>query len=69
MIGGLVVWGGFGWLLDLWWGTRFATPIGAVVGIALGVYVVVVRYGRAPGQPVTESIDPDSGSKHVTSER
>ncbi|OJV30211.1 MAG: hypothetical protein BGO26_07620 [Actinobacteria bacterium 69-20] len=48
LLGGLVVWGGVGWLLDHWWGTRFATPIGTILGMALGVYAVVARYGRAP---------------------
>ena len=45
LIGGFVVWGGVGWLLDRWWGTRFALPIGVILGMALGVYAVVVRYG------------------------
>jgi F0F1-type ATP synthase assembly protein I len=47
MIGGFAVWGGVGWLLDRWWGTKFALPIGVILGMALGVYAVVVRYGIA----------------------
>ncbi len=47
MFAGLFFWGGVGWLLDQWWGTRFVIAIGAVVGLALSVYVVVVKYGRA----------------------
>jgi F0F1-type ATP synthase assembly protein I len=50
LIGGFVVWGGVGWLLDRWWGTRFALPVGVILGMALGVYAVVVRYGVAPTQ-------------------
>lgn len=50
LIGGFVVWGGVGWLLDRWWGTRFALPVGVILGMALGVYAVVVRYGIAPTQ-------------------
>lgn len=62
MLGGLFLWGGLGWLLDHWWGTRFATPIGAIVGLALGIYAVVMRYGRTPvdatARPVDSTADP-----------
>lgn len=47
MLGGLALWGGIGWLLDQWWGTKWATPVGVILGLALGVYAVVMRYGRA----------------------
>ena len=47
LIAGFAVWGGIGWLLDQWWGTRLMTPIGLIVGMALGVYAVVARHGRA----------------------
>jgi len=45
LIGGFAVWGGIGWLLDRWWGTTFLTPVGVIVGMALGIYAVVARYG------------------------
>ena len=45
LIGGFVVWGGIGWLLDRWWGTTFLTPVGVIVGMALGIYAVVARHG------------------------
>lgn len=48
LIGGFVVWGGIGWLLDLWWGTKFLTPVGLIVGMALGIYAVVARNGPVP---------------------
>jgi F0F1-type ATP synthase assembly protein I len=54
LIAGFAVWGGVGWLLDQWWGTRLMTPIGLIVGMALGVYAVVVRHGRAA--PVQRSV-------------
>ena len=41
LIAGFAVWGGIGWLLDQWWGTRLMTPIGLIVGMALGIYAVV----------------------------
>lgn len=45
LIGGFVLWGGFGWVLDRWWGTMFLTPVGLIVGMALGIYAVVARHG------------------------
>jgi F0F1-type ATP synthase assembly protein I len=85
MFGGIVVWGGGGWLLDHWWGTQFATPIGAIVGAALGVYAVVMRYGRDPEGHQTQQhvaqqhvapinvtqrpVDPAPGSQPASLER
>jgi F0F1-type ATP synthase assembly protein I len=52
LIGGFVVWGGIGWVLDRWWGTHFLTPVGLIVGMALGIYAVVARHGGfKPSQP------------------
>lgn len=47
LIGGFVVWGGIGRLLDWWLDTRLMTPIGLIVGMALGIYAVVARFGLA----------------------
>ncbi len=47
MIAGLLAYGGLGWLLDRWLGTAWFLPIGLILGIGLGVYYVVVKYGRA----------------------
>lgn len=46
LIAGMVVWGGVGWLVDRWLGTNgIAFGIGAVVGGAAGVYLIVRRLG------------------------
>jgi len=46
LISGMLVWGGAGWLLDRWLHTGgIATAIGAVVGAAGGVYLIVRRLG------------------------
>ncbi|MDQ7993464.1 MAG: AtpZ/AtpI family protein [Propionicimonas sp.] len=47
LISGLLVYGGLGWLLDRWLGTSWFMPIGLVLGVALGVYLVVVKFGRS----------------------
>jgi ATP synthase protein I len=46
LIGGMVVWGGIGWLVDHYWigTTGIATGIGVVLGAA-GVYLIVRRLG------------------------
>jgi ATP synthase protein I len=46
LIGGILVWGFVGGLIDHWWHTGgIATAVGAVVGAALGVYLIVRRLG------------------------
>ena len=46
LISGMLVWGGIGWLVDHWVGTRgIFAGIGSVLGIAGGVYLIVRRLG------------------------
>lgn len=47
LIGGLVLYGGLGWLLDHWTGHEaLFLPIGLVVGIAASLYLIYIRFGR-----------------------
>jgi F0F1-type ATP synthase assembly protein I len=47
LIAGMLVMGGLGYLGDLLFGTeRVFTGIGIVLGGALGIYVVYLRWGR-----------------------
>ena len=48
MLSGMAVWGGAGWLLDRWLDTEVFVPVGILLGMAVAIYVVVVRYGGAP---------------------
>jgi len=46
LVGGMVVWGGIGWLVDHWLGTKgIGLGIGSIVGGAAGVYLLVRRLG------------------------
>jgi ATP synthase protein I len=46
LIGGILVWGAVGWLVDRWLDTGgVATAIGAVLGAAGGVYLIMRRLG------------------------
>ena len=37
--GGVLLYGGIGWLLDSWWDTAFLAPLGILLGAALGMYI------------------------------
>ncbi|MDR1449016.1 MAG: hypothetical protein LBI84_02225 [Propionibacteriaceae bacterium] len=45
IVAGLLLYGGLGWLGDHWLGTGFLLPIGLVVGVGLGVFLVIKRFG------------------------
>ena len=46
LLGGMLVWGGIGWLVDHYVGTKgIFAGIGAVIGIGGGVYLIVRRLG------------------------
>lgn len=46
LLAGICVWGGAGWLVDLWLGTTFVKAIGVIVGAAASIYYVTVRFGK-----------------------
>jgi F0F1-type ATP synthase assembly protein I len=47
LVGGVLVWGGVGFLLDHWLGTgRVLTAVGVVVGSLTGFAIVYLRFGR-----------------------
>ena len=48
MLSGMAVWGGAGWLLDRWLDTKVFVPVGIILGMAVAIYLVVVKYGAAP---------------------
>jgi hypothetical protein len=45
LISGPVMFGGIGWALDAWLGTRFFVPVGILGGMAVSLYLVWFRYG------------------------
>jgi F0F1-type ATP synthase assembly protein I len=47
----MVVWGGVGWLLDQWLHLRVLAPVGIILGMAVAIYLVVVKYGAADPAP------------------
>lgn len=47
LIAGVLAWGGIGWLLDRWLGTRYLVAVGILVGMAGAFYLIVKRYGSS----------------------
>jgi F0F1-type ATP synthase assembly protein I len=45
LVAGVLAWGGIGWLLDRWLGTRFLVAVGILVGAAAAFYLIIRRYG------------------------
>ena len=65
LIGAMALWTVIGYFLDRWLSTHFMLPIGAVIGMALGIYAVVARYGRTP--PSASAVKPSNQSPWVAS--
>ena len=47
LIAGVLAWGGIGWLLDRWLGTRYLVAVGILVGMAGAFYLIIKRYGSS----------------------
>lgn len=45
ILAGLIFYGGLGWLGDHFLHTRWLLPLGLIVGLGLGIYLIVKRYG------------------------
>lgn len=45
LVSGLICYGGLGWLGDRVLGTRLLMPLGMIVGLALGTWLVARRLG------------------------
>ena len=45
LVAGVLAWGGIGWLLDQWLGTRFLVAVGIIVGMAGAFYLIIKRHG------------------------
>jgi ATP synthase protein I len=47
MIGGMLLYGGIGWLVGHWTGLSFLFPIGMILGIGLSIVLIVFRVSRS----------------------
>ena len=46
LIAGMVFYGGLGWLIGHWTHIAVIFPIGMLVGLGIGVFAVIYKYGR-----------------------
>ncbi len=47
LLGGVILYGGLGWLIDYWLGTRGFVAGGIVLGAAGGITLVWLRYSKS----------------------
>lgn len=47
MLGGMILYGGVGWLIGHWTGITILFPMGMLLGIALSIVMIVFRYTRS----------------------
>lgn len=47
MIGGMVFYGGLGWLIGHWTGISILFPMGMILGIVLSVVMIIFRFTRS----------------------
>lgn len=59
LITGPLLFGGLGWLVDLWLGVTLFVAIGIIAGMGLSLYIIWLRYGTSEA-PTTDH--PDHGS-------
>jgi F0F1-type ATP synthase assembly protein I len=45
LLAGMILYGGIGFALDRWLGTSWLVLVGILVGAALALYVIWLRYG------------------------
>jgi ATP synthase protein I len=47
MLGGMILYGGIGWLVGQWTGVSVLFPIGMILGIGLSIVLIVFRVTRS----------------------
>lgn len=63
LLSGMLLWGGAGWLLDRWLDLEVFLPVGLLVGTGLALFIVYLRFGRAPDPPDAGPGGPDGSSR------
>lgn len=74
LVAGVLVYGLLGWLLSVWLNHDYWIPIGLLVGLGLGMYMVFARYRfREPtggaDKTMTPIDDPTAGTRPASSDR
>ena len=46
MLGGMILYGGIGWLVGRWTGITLLFPLGMILGIGLSIALIIFRFRR-----------------------
>jgi len=46
MLGGMILYGGIGWLISHWTGIAILFPLGMILGVGLSVAMIIFRFTR-----------------------
>jgi ATP synthase protein I len=46
LIGGMVLYGGIGWLIGHWTGISILFPMGMILGLVLSIVLIIFRFSR-----------------------
>jgi ATP synthase protein I len=47
MLGGMILYGGIGWLASHWTGISILFPLGMILGIGLSIAMIIFRFTRS----------------------
>jgi F0F1-type ATP synthase assembly protein I len=47
LLGGMILYGGIGWLIGRWTGISVLFPIGMLLGLGLAIAMIIFRFTRA----------------------
>jgi ATP synthase protein I len=47
MLGGMILYGGIGWLVGRWTGIAVLFPVGMILGIGLSIAMIIFRFTRS----------------------
>ena len=47
MLGGMILYGGIGWLVARWTGIAVLFPVGMILGIGLSIALIIYRFTRS----------------------
>jgi ATP synthase protein I len=47
LLGGMILYGGIGWLVGHWTGISVFFPLGMILGVALSVVMIIFRFTRS----------------------
>ena len=63
LLAGVLFYGGLGWLVDHYFGTRYGLPLGIMLGSVLSLYLIVKRFGSTESDETSEAGETRQGEE------